>query len=885
MFGKGNTIKQRYHVTFVSASNVVPNSSDELFLVAWKRGAKKENKGHTAAAASKGGVVEWNETITMMCTLVKQGVMYDAKNISFTIKEEKGKKRRTLGKTTLDLSEYADLAGSSVVKTLAIRRKGTKSSMTLTVRFSSENMGQATGDEPTEILQDDHESDDEEIDFAHYEDTHDAKTNADVPPSASTPPTVDSHTTTTTTTTSSTSTPSHGRAGTIFTPVVVASDAPSSPKDHSRKHHSKEKNTPEQPDVVVKERDKAVQSLLALRHIQESANAKRPDEAQLACIKMKDELDRIFKEGFMKKRKPGEIVAAPPEPVSEESGSLDIKMKAEVSRLTLELQVVSNEAMVLRQQLAKLKREQLVSGTAEASTIATVSDTEQEHLRTENAQLKTQLARMKELDEKVAEDDEIIQILHQERNELRQKLKAAASVGTQDSSQSGAKLREVVRLAEQGEEDAKNESATLRKNLQQAQHDAMEKEVSHNQKMAAQLAVEADLRKQLALLKGEGYFPHKSAKSAKADSDDDEDGSIALQHRVDSLSHELDICDLVIKVFYQVDTPQVGGANKPRACTALLNHMCDWDCFETPDEALFNSVVTALRSVSLVHTGNYQMMCYWLSTSWNVVQGVHQHLSDMPNFSQLTETERTYIVKVSGGEPEDALQRFIFHLRQVMFDQYMSLIKTVQMALQPILVSAILQQGTAILHKNPVLTADLTPPHRRKALRAIEGVLCILVDLEKGASNTHLPASLCFQIFSQIVHWINATIFNQLLSKPELCTCSNGFQIRLALSELEEFFKRYSTISRAAAFLEHVRQAATLLVLDKSILLDPKHSATVFGVLNSAQIFRLVQFFKPDSLSPSPVPEAVLDRVGKTDSAAMKFELDPNEFIIPRMDS
>lgn len=79
MFKSGkNGVKQKYKLTFVSASGLTGAVNEgTLLLVDWKRGAKKENKGVTQSKPlNKNGIVDWNETVTVLCTLFKDGVLY-----------------------------------------------------------------------------------------------------------------------------------------------------------------------------------------------------------------------------------------------------------------------------------------------------------------------------------------------------------------------------------------------------------------------------------------------------------------------------------------------------------------------------------------------------------------------------------------------------------------------------------------------------------------------------------------------------------------------------------------------------------------------------------------------------------------------------------------
>lgn len=48
-----------------------------------------------------------------------------------------------------------------------------------------------------------------------------------------------------------------------------------------------------------------------------------------------------------------------------------------------------------------------------------------------------------------------------------------------------------------------------------------------------------------------------------------------------------------------------------------------------------------------------------------------------------------------------------------------------------------------------------------------------------------LPDPLQLQIFTQIFHFMDSILFNELLDRKDLCTSSNGFQIKLEISQIE----------------------------------------------------------------------------------------------------
>ena len=139
--------------------------------------------------------------------------------------------------------------------------------------------------------------------------------------------------------------------------------------------------------------------------------------------------------------------------------------------------------------------------------------------------------------------------------------------------------------------------------------------------------------------------------------------------------------------------------------------------------------------------------------------------------------------------------------------------------------------------------------------------------------------SVLQQFFCQAFYFINASLFNNLLKRKELCTCASGFRIKLGLSQLEEwtntakvdkkivtdpkkdkkilaFAARYLpsfnqhnwllTLNTQRNYLKHVTEGATVLVVGKDIFLDQKATRDAFPTLTAQQIKHLLQSFQPD---------------------------------------
>ena len=113
MFRKKRAVKFRYTITFVSASGL----NDGSFVhVAWKRGSKSANHGETSQQEVSGGSVDWNETVTVLCTLFSSSSAasgYEEKDLVLTLTEFSVEKKKdvVLGKLVVNLSDFA-LAGS-----------------------------------------------------------------------------------------------------------------------------------------------------------------------------------------------------------------------------------------------------------------------------------------------------------------------------------------------------------------------------------------------------------------------------------------------------------------------------------------------------------------------------------------------------------------------------------------------------------------------------------------------------------------------------------------------------------------------------------------------------------------------------------------------------
>lgn len=124
MFKKSVGIKYNYRFTFVKCTGLPP---DSYVSVNWKRGRKKENQGETIKKKAVNGEAEWNETVNMVCTLIRSGkaTSYDEKEMVITLNEFNihKNKQTPIASEHINLSDFASSGGATVKKELQLKSK------------------------------------------------------------------------------------------------------------------------------------------------------------------------------------------------------------------------------------------------------------------------------------------------------------------------------------------------------------------------------------------------------------------------------------------------------------------------------------------------------------------------------------------------------------------------------------------------------------------------------------------------------------------------------------------------------------------------------------------------------------------------------------------
>eukprot|EP01121_Diplochlamys_sp_Union-15-3_P000185 TRINITY_DN10176_c0_g1_i2.p1 TRINITY_DN10176_c0_g1~~TRINITY_DN10176_c0_g1_i2.p1 ORF type:complete len:170 (+),score=28.10 TRINITY_DN10176_c0_g1_i2:265-774(+) len=150
-----------------------------------------------------------------------------------------------------------------------------------------------------------------------------------------------------------------------------------------------------------------------------------------------------------------------------------------------------------------------------------------------------------------------------------------------------------------------------------------------------------------------------------------------------------------------------------------------------------------------------------------------------------------------------------------------------------------------------------------------------------------LPQIVINLLYAQIFYFINASLFNHIIEKAELCKAATGFAIKMTISQLEEWASKQHDIllPLIRGQFDYITEAANVLVIDKSIFLSEEVVASIFVKLNPVQIKHILASFSPDEYASgerAEVSDAVVQALdGHVFKSADKtLLLNPNNFVI-----
>jgi len=233
-------------------------------------------------------------------------------------------------------------------------------------------------------------------------------------------------------------------------------------------------------------------------------------------------------------------------------------------------------------------------------------------------------------------------------------------------------------------------------------------------------------------------------------------------------------------------------------------------------------------------------------------------------------------------EEESLTHQFVEDMERLCFEIYKDLFAVVAKQLRPRLLNAVLEHSIYKEDKRNQSREQPEPlPPADKFTEPTE-IIATFADCLKALQKHFTYDSVTHQLFMQLFAYADAVMFNALMDGTDLCTCGNGFQVKVTISKLEDWATNNS-MTQACEKLRHTAQAASVLVMvDKNIFKDAEMVKAVFPALNFGQIKHLSDNFIADQYCPDPVPQAVkqfLSRKAQEDKSSKHLKLDESRFL------
>ncbi|PRP88345.1 hypothetical protein PROFUN_03259 [Planoprotostelium fungivorum] len=288
----------------------------------------------------------------------------------------------------------------------------------------------------------------------------------------------------------------------------------------------------------------------------------------------------------------------------------------------------------------------------------------------------------------------------------------------------------------------------------------------------------------------------------------------------------------------------------------IVERVMDMGLIDPIDEDFTNALLNSIRKSFARSAYDSETLTYWLSFTLQLYDKLRAEISEDTPLDKKA-LKQPFLMEDS--ESLDPLTKFFHEILQVAFDIYNCLLINVCSQLDTVLVSSVFN-AAASKGKKPIVVSEF---------------INLLSDTIKMLKKHHLSETMTKQFIKQMFVFLDLQLFNNLMEKPELFTCTAGFQIKMAISQVESgVTKLDKTLNFVSKNLDHIKDAVNFLVMDKSIVNDAE-STDIFATLNSVQLKHMVDSFKPDDLSPDPISESAKKTIG--DAAKKNPDL-PLEF-------
>eukprot|EP00727_Mastigamoeba_balamuthi_P007917 m51a1_g3746 putative b chain structure of the actin-binding domain of human filamin a (735) ;mRNA; r:66516-69499 len=268
---------------------------------------------------------------------------------------------------------------------------------------------------------------------------------------------------------------------------------------------------------------------------------------------------------------------------------------------------------------------------------------------------------------------------------------------------------------------------------------------------------------------------------------------------------------------------------------------------EHGDEELLVGLAKELRTAAS-RTDDLSSSSYWLATLGALLKAFPSESSKPLSVAPVVLPGKT----PPSSDERDIVQWFSLQIRGLLFGVFCASLTMVQRDLDRVIYQTMFEARQA-LFGNPPEPRHLRHKSCESSTTAKPTVTATLSNVLQVFQLFKVQSDIQTQFFDHLIYYINATAFNTLISNGEHCTCSNGFQIKMALSVVDDWLMRNPLLASTRCKLDHIREAANLLIMDKSILRDEEATLKTFPSLSFGHVVALVAAFHPDQLAPTPV--------------------------------
>ncbi|XP_075389346.1 unconventional myosin-Vb [Tenrec ecaudatus] len=311
---------------------------------------------------------------------------------------------------------------------------------------------------------------------------------------------------------------------------------------------------------------------------------------------------------------------------------------------------------------------------------------------------------------------------------------------------------------------------------------------------------------------------------------------------------------------------------------AYILYMCIRHADYINDDLKVHSLLTAtingIKKVLKKHHDDFEMTSFWLSNTCRLLQCLKQYSGDEGFMTQNTAKQN-----------EHCLRNFdLTEYRQVLSDLsiqiYQQLIKIAEGALQPMIVSAMLENESI-----QGLSGVKPTGYRKRSSSTLDGdnTYCLeAVIRQMNAFHTvmcdqGLDPEIIQQVFKQLFYMVTAVALNNLLLRKDICSWSTGMQLRYNISQLEEWLRgRNLHQSGAAQTMEPLIQAAQLLQLKKKTAEDADAICSLCTALSTQQIVKILNLYTPLNEFEERVTVAFI----RTIQAQLQKRNDPQQLLL-----